>query len=69
MRYVKMAIAIVASLLGALMPWRTRIFFSEALGWIANLVPPDLYRMTGPDEAVPRLRADGAAAPGPPMAE
>jgi len=68
-RYVKMAIAIAASLLGALMPWRTRIFFSEALGWIANLVPPDLYRMASPDGAVPHLRAEGAAASGPPHAE
>jgi hypothetical protein len=46
----KVLVAWSITLLGLLMPWRTRILFSEALGWIAQLVPPSLYTMEGPQE-------------------
>jgi hypothetical protein len=47
---VKLTVAWCITLLGMLMPWRTRILFSEALGWIAQLVPPSLYTMDGLEE-------------------
>lgn len=46
----KVLVAWCITLLGLLMPWRTRILFSEVLGWIAQLVPPSLYTMDGLDE-------------------
>lgn len=61
LRVVKMTLALTASVLGALMPWRIRVLYSELLGWIAQLVPPDLYRMDG-EEGPP----GSPAAPGPP---
>jgi len=45
MRWCKIGIALCLSVTGLLLPWRLRILFSELLGWIAQLVPPDLYRM------------------------
>ena len=59
MRPVKMTLALCASVLGALMPWRTRVLYSELLGWIAQLVPPDLYRMDDVEGAPDPAGTDG----------
>jgi hypothetical protein len=55
MRYLKIGIAWTISVTGLMLPWRLRILFSELLGWVAQLVPPDLYTMEamGPDEQGP----------------
>lgn len=45
MKYAKATIALLVCLPGALMPWRCRIWYSEVLGWLAQLVPPALYQM------------------------
>lgn len=45
MRGLQIAIAWLISVAGLLMPWRVRILFSELLGWIAQLVPPQLYQL------------------------
>ena len=45
MKRLKIGIAMTASALGALMPWRTRVAYSELLGWVAQLVPPSLHRV------------------------
>ena len=45
MTYVKAGIAVLFCLPGLLMPWRCRVLFSEALGWVAQLVPPALYQV------------------------
>ncbi len=49
MRYLKIGIAWTISVTGLLLPWRLRILFSELLGWVAQLVPPDLYTMDALD--------------------
>ena len=45
MKWIKVGLALCVSVTGVLLPWRLRILFSELLGWVAQLVPPDLYRM------------------------
>ncbi len=45
LRPIKIIIAWSLSVLGLLLPWRARILFSELLGWVAQLVPPELYAM------------------------
>jgi hypothetical protein len=49
MRPLKIAIAGTISVVGLLLPWRLRVVYSEALGWIAQLVPPSFYRMEHQD--------------------
>jgi hypothetical protein len=39
----KLAIALSASAVGVLLPWRARIWYSEGLGWLAQIVPPRFY--------------------------
>jgi hypothetical protein len=48
---VKIGIALVASAIGLVLPWRARILYSELLGRVANLVPPHLYRVR-PDAGI-----------------
>ncbi len=45
MRPFKLVSAWLVSVAGLFMPWRMRILFSELLGWIAQLVPPQLYQL------------------------
>ncbi len=45
MRRVKITIALGAAVVGAALPWRARIAYSEALGWMAQLVPPRFYQV------------------------
>jgi hypothetical protein len=55
MRRVKIAIALGAAVVGAALPWRARIVYSEALGWMAQLVPPRFYQVReGGDDPTPR---------------
>ncbi len=52
MSRIKIAIALGASTVGLLLPWRARVAYSEALGWIAQLVPPSFTSVgIEPDEA------------------
>jgi len=52
-KLAKITIAFVASAIGVLLPWRLRVLYSEALGWVANLVPPDLYQVPVDDQTAP----------------
>lgn len=45
MKWIKIGLALWVSVIGVLLPWRLRILYSELLGWVAQLVPPDLYQM------------------------
>ena len=45
LRLLKIIIAWSLSILGLVLPWRARILYSELLGWVAQLVPPELYAM------------------------
>ncbi len=47
MKYLKIAVALPICTAGLLMPWRMRCLFSEALGWVAQLVPPELHNVEG----------------------
>jgi len=53
MKYVKVSIAFALSMAGLLMPWRTRLLFSELLGWAAQILPPATYEVTHRDEEPP----------------
>ena len=50
MRVLKITIGWLISVTGLLMPWRMRVLFSELLGWIAQLVPPQLYQLEQADD-------------------
>jgi hypothetical protein len=43
----KVTVAFAASALGVLLPWRARVWYSESLGWVAQLVPPRFYAVKG----------------------
>ena len=36
----KLSIAAALGGIGLLLPWRSRIWYSEGLGWLAQLIPP-----------------------------
>jgi hypothetical protein len=63
MRAIQTTLAWLVSVAGLLMPWRARILFSELLGWIAQLVPPQLYQLDAMDEQQPSDEDGGSGVP------
>ena len=45
MRSLKITLAFCVSAVGLLLPWRSRILFSEFIGWAAQVVPPSSYEL------------------------
>ena len=37
---LKMSVAATLAAVGIALPWRSRIWYSEGLGWLAQLIPP-----------------------------
>lgn len=54
LKTLKMTVAFAASALGVLMPWRLRIIYSEALGWVAQLLPPSLTALKDDRDGAPQ---------------
>jgi hypothetical protein len=50
----KLGIAATLGTIGVLLPWRGRIWYSEGLGWLAQLIPPRFTVV--PDEEQDRDR-------------
>ena len=46
----KTGVAFTLSALGILLPWRARVWYSEGLGWMAQLVPPRFYAVKPGEE-------------------
>jgi hypothetical protein len=44
----KLSVAATLSAIGVVLPWRSRVWYSEGLGWLAQLIPPRFYG--GPDQ-------------------
>ena len=45
MTSLKITLAFCASAVGLLLPWRSRVLFSELIGWIAQIAPPSSYAL------------------------